>query len=700
MRIIKIKIFVLSLLLLGCTNIEPEKQAVLPSFDEVVQSKTSFDRLTEYENARLKKKYANTDAFKAFFETASFANRLETGLVAPIFSGNNVYKYTSKGSGVELSLKKTSLKSFESGKPSWVTLFQEAELIKRFGENYEFKSFSIPVPNSSYGYITAFKNGSDVNAYFEYNLKNEQFEDNGFRKDTDNISAIKYLDENNIYYMDFGEGHNQVTISNGGTGLYHWNRGSNTKKLVIQTDNNETYPTLHKYLWDDKPYILLQTYNQNNPKWYSQYLGHLDDGLKSYFSSDYDMIASGENLYMTAYGNQSKLLFGSSAQSIYKVKIQDLLKDGKATPDNSVGYKNFYEKGEVRSFRVLGNKYLLLSARDYDKRNISIYELNSGKRSGSALDIDNFDRLIFYTRPSSPDKAFYMKRSFSDYKSVQYIDMNSPLEPVDVSEFNVEGIKSVKTKKFTAISHDGVEVDYTVLGKSECLEDSNVKTMLYVYGAFGFSNTPSLNPDVFTWVKSGGKVVYAHTRGGREQGKKWHDDGKGLKKKSTFYDIKAVMDDMVKKGIAKANKTALYGGSAGGLAALSAVSFAETEVAAIVAWAPPADVINMNKYSRGEEFMEEYGDYNDPKVLEYASSYSPINTFKTGGKYPPIGLFYFENDDRVPKEHVLKMYYKAKEIDTPVYFYNAGKGGHDTFGTIENTYNIAYMLSFMDDALN
>src|SRR2546425_9937890 len=65
-------------------------------------------------------------------------------------------------------------------------------------------------------------------------------------------------------------------------------------------------------------------------------------------------------------------------------------------------------------------------------------------------------------------------------------------------------------------------------------------------------------------LERGVAVAVAHVRGGGELGKRWHDDGRLLRKRNTFTDFIACAELLVCQGSTAHDRLVIEGGSAGG----------------------------------------------------------------------------------------------------------------------------------------
>ena len=95
--------------------------------------------------------------------------------------------------------------------------------------------------------------------------------------------------------------------------------------------------------------------------------------------------------------------------------------------------------------------------------------------------------------------------------------------------------------------------------------DGSNPCLLYGYGSYGASMSPSFDQKRLSLVDRGFIWAIAHIRGGQEMGRYWYDQGKFLNKKNTFTDFIASGKHLITAGYTSKEKLVIMGRSAGGL---------------------------------------------------------------------------------------------------------------------------------------
>ncbi len=212
-----------------------------------------------------------------------------------------------------------------------------------------------------------------------------------------------------------------------------------------------------------------------------------------------------------------------------------------------------------------------------------------------------------------------------------------------------------ESKQVFYTSKDGTQVPMIITHKKGLNYDGNNPTILYGYGGFNVSLTPSFSISRAVWMEQGGVYAVANLRGGGEYGKAWHDAGTQMKKQNVFDDFVAAAEYLMTENITSKDFLALDGRSNGGLL----VGATMTQRPDLVKVALPSvgvlDMLRYHTFTAGGGWAYDYGTSDDSKeMFEYLKGYSPIHNVKKGVSYPATLVTTADHDDRVVPAHSFK----------------------------------------------
>ncbi len=236
-----------------------------------------------------------------------------------------------------------------------------------------------------------------------------------------------------------------------------------------------------------------------------------------------------------------------------------------------------------------------------------------------------------------------------------------------------------ETEQVFYSSKDGTRVPMFLTHRKGIARDGANPTVLYGYGGFKGSLTPSFSVGNLVWLEMGGVYAAANLRGGAEYGEEWHAAGMKEKKQNVFDDFIAAAEFLMREGYTSRERLAIHGGSNGGLLVGAAMTQRPDLFAAAVPEVGVMDMLRFHKFTIGWAWTSDYGSSDDPEGFKYLHAYSPLHNLKAGTKYPATLVMTADHDDRVVPAHSFKFaaaLQAAHAGDAPVLIRIDSKAGH------------------------
>lgn len=228
-----------------------------------------------------------------------------------------------------------------------------------------------------------------------------------------------------------------------------------------------------------------------------------------------------------------------------------------------------------------------------------------------------------------------------------------------------------------ATSKDGTRVPYFLVMRADAERSGKNPTLLYGYGGFEVSLTPSYNATVgATWLERGGVYAVANIRGGGEFGPRWHQAALKENRIKCYEDFAAVAEDLIEANITSPRHLGIRGGSNGGLLMGNMTVMFPELFRAVVCQVPLLDMLRYDKLLAGASWVGEYGDPDDPTEAKWLRRYSPYHNVDPSADYPKVLFTTSTRDDRVHPGHARKMMARMTEQGHDVLYYENIEGGH------------------------
>ncbi len=274
--------------------------------------------------------------------------------------------------------------------------------------------------------------------------------------------------------------------------------------------------------------------------------------------------------------------------------------------------------------------------------------------------------VVGFSGKKDDPEFFYTFTSFVYPATVYRYDLTtgtSTLWRAPKVSFNPE---DYTTERQWYVSKDGTKAPIFITYKKGMQKNGKNSTILYGYGGFNISMTPSFKPTRIPYLNHGGVYAVAVLRGGGEYGEDWHKAGTKLQKQNVFDDFIAAAEFLIKEGYASKETLAINGGSNGGLLVGAALTQRPDLFAAAVPQVGVLDMLRYHKFTIGWAWATDYGTSEESEeMFKYLLAYSPLHNVKKGVKYPPTMVMTSDHDDRVVPAHSMKFGATLQELADP-----------------------------------
>ena len=228
-------------------------------------------------------------------------------------------------------------------------------------------------------------------------------------------------------------------------------------------------------------------------------------------------------------------------------------------------------------------------------------------------------------------------------------------------------------------SKDGTRIPMFIAHRKDVSLDGTNPALLFGYGGFNISLTPSFSITRLAWMEMGGVYAVANLRGGGEYGKQWYEAGKRLNKQNVFDDFIAAAEYLVSAGYTTSSKLAILGGSNGGLLVGAVTNQRPDLFGAVLPAVGVMDMLRFDEFTAGRFWVDEYGSSENPEEFRALYAYSPYHNVQPGTQYPPTLVTTADTDDRVVPGHSFKYaaaMQAAQSGDAPVLIRVEARAGH------------------------
>ncbi len=348
----------------------------------------------------------------------------------------------------------------------------------------------------------------------------------------------------------------------------------------------------------------------------------------------------------------------------------------KPSPEN---YREILaEQPEVmENVSLIANQFLVETLKDA-KTEVNLYGLNG--RKIRHLDLPGIGTASGFSGKRSDSETFYAFSSFNTPASIFRYDLltgesqlwKAPTTLVKPDDYVVEQVFYK--------SQDGTRVPMFLAYKKGLKRDGSNPTLLYGYGGFNISLTPTFSVSRLQWMEMGGIFALANLRGGGEYGEDWHKAGTKLNKQNVFDDFISAAEYLIAEKYTRSDKLAIQGGSNGGLLVGACLTQRPDLFGACLPAVGVMDMLRFQKFTAGRYWVDDFGSSDNADEFPALLKYSPYHNCKPGVKYPPTMITTADTDDRVVPGHSFKFaaaLQAAQAGDQPILIRIETRAGHE-----------------------
>ncbi len=280
---------------------------------------------------------------------------------------------------------------------------------------------------------------------------------------------------------------------------------------------------------------------------------------------------------------------------------------------------------------------------------------------------------------NSDTETFYSFTNFTTPACVYRYDVPSGKSEVFFQPKMDFDPSNYETHQVFFSSKDGAQIPMFISHKKRLKIDGNLPTLLYGYGGFNVSLTPTFSPANLQWMEMGGVFALANLRGGGEYGSDWHNAGRKLNKQNVFNDFIAAAEFLISEKYTNSKRLAIQGGSNGGLLVGAVMNQRPELFGACLPQVGVMDMLRFAEFTVGAGWVADYGSVKEEAEFKALYAYSPYHNLKKGTCYPPTLVTTADHDDRVYPGHSFKYaaaLQHAQGCDNPVLIRIETRAGH------------------------
>ncbi len=653
----------------------PQEPKAAPTDPYLWLEDVTGDKALDWVRAR------NAESQKALTGSEQF-QQLQAGILAILDSdaripyvgkhGEHLYNFWQDAKNPRGLWRRTTLAEYRKAEPQWDLVLDLDALGKQEKENWVWHGASWLLPDRTRVLLSLSRGGADASVVREFDMTTKQFVANGFAL-PEAKGQVSWRDRDSIYVAtNFGEG--SMTASGYPRVVKLWQRGTPLSSATTVAEGKTEDVFVHAYRDQTKGFE--RDFVYRGVTFYTNEVFLLRDGKPVKLDKPDSANAGAHREWLLLELREPWQVGGKTfaGGSLLACKLESYLA-GERTFDVLFAPT---ERSSLSGYSGTKN-HILLTVLDEVKSRVFVLTHKDGvwqrealaglpefgTISASAIDDeegdDYFLTITDYLTPTSLQRGTIGKGPAETLKSLPAF-------------FDTAGL-AVEQRQ--ALSKDGARIPYFLVMKKGIERTGKNPTLLYGYGGFEVSLTPSYSATVGTsWLQKGGVYAVANIRGGGEFGPKWHQAALKQNRHKCYEDFAAVAEDLIAQKITTTKHLGIQGGSNGGLLMGNMFTRYPGLFGAVVCQVPLLDMQRYHKLLAGASWMGEYGDPDNATEWTWLQKFSPYHNLHSDTFYPKVLFTTSTRDDRVHPGHARKMMARMVEQKHDVLYYENIEGGH------------------------